>query len=132
MKPLAVPIELARAVRAKVFSKWETGLLRGVFHDVSDVSDALYGPPLTTDPPDECKAKMRAVNVVRRAIADEIGIEDTPDIASWERAEGRRHEDVIVALDRAIARLDAGYYVRNEKCRLVYRIGREPCSLLPS
>lgn len=128
---LATPLDLACAVRAKVFSNWETGLLRGIFHDVSDVCERIHGPPLVTDPPEESKAKMHAVNVLRRAIADEIGLKDTPEIADWERRDERKHEDVIVILDRAIARLEAGYYFWNKECRLVYRIGRETCNLSP-
>jgi len=123
---IANPLELARSVRARVFSKWTPGLCQGIFYDVSDTCCDMHGPPLVSDPPEEANAKMHAVNVVRRAIADELGVKDTPEISDWERDGKRKHEEVIVVLDRAIARLEAGHYFWDKNYRLVYRLGQEP------
>lgn len=116
----ANPLDLARRVRVMAGNLWEPGMCGGVFWDVDDACDALWGPPLTTDPKEEGEAKVRAVNVVRRAIADEIGVRETTEISDWERDDKRTHEQVIQVLDRVVTRLEFGRYVRNDRHELVY------------
>lgn len=131
------PLALAKRLRVLLAEpgSWKPGICGGLFYDAADESDRAWGPPLVSDPPAESKAKIVAVNHVRRAIADCAGVHvvqerrpylspgiGEPGIGEWEECEGRTHQDVLDLLERVEKRLEEGSYSWDSDCRLFYTL----------